>query len=152
MPALEPNPCDCPGAEEILADLDADILDLQPGERLWKLYCFHVVGHATSLRHRIYSKRKTDGRLALVTFAAHNPISEKPGENGNSGAPHQIVRSSMARVPDLSTAELERIIAAVRRESQAAAGACEVVDLTALDTLQAQIAWLERGADVSESS
>ncbi len=152
MSISEPNPYGCSNAEEILADLDADMLDMQPGERLWKLYCFHVVGHATGLRHRIYSKRKADGRLALVTFAVHNPVRVDHSKNGSSNKNPLAVRSSVARVADLSPEDLERIITTVRREAQAAAGACEEVDLTAFDTLREQITWLEGGSDVSEPS
>ena len=55
----------CPGAEEIFSDLQEDnLLELNDGERLWKLYCFRGTGHANDLRHRIYTKRKVDGRLA----------------------------------------------------------------------------------------
>lgn len=150
MSASEPNPCGCPNAEEILNDLDADLLDMQPGERLWKLYCFHVVGHATGLRHRVYSKCKADGRLALVTFAVHNPARVHQGENGSTSTNRLSVRSSIARVPDLSPDDLERIIATVRREAQATVNNCEEVDLTVFDTLQEQIAWLEGGSDVPQ--
>ncbi len=150
MSTSEPNPCGCPNTEEILADLDADLLDMQPGERLWKLYCFRAVGHATDLRHRIYSKRKADGRLALVTFAVHNPVRVQQGENGSASTDRLSVRSSIARVPDLSPEDLERIIATVQRETQATANNCEEVDLTIFDTLQQQIAWLEGGSDVPQ--
>ncbi len=141
MNAPEPNPCGCPGAQEILADLDADLLDLRPGERLWKLYCFRAAGHATDLRHRIYTVRKADGRLALVTFAVHNPPQTHDGHNDN--ATLRPVRSGIARVPDLSVGDLDRVIGAVQRQAHATADICEEVDLTAFSTLQEQVAWLE---------
>ncbi len=133
--------CDCPGAQEILADLDDDLLDLQPGERLWKLYCFRTTGHATGLRHRIYTKRKVNGRLALITFAVHNPPSARDGANGHPAS--RAVRSGIARVPDLTAEDLDRIISAIRRQVQADSETCEEIDLTRFTTLQEQIAWLE---------
>lgn len=140
MNPSKPNSNGCPGADEILADLDADLLDLQPGERLWKLYCFRVPNHPTGLRHRVYTVRKTDGRLALTTFAVHNPPNGRDGENGH--AHPKPVRSGIARVPDLSAADLDSLIAAVQRQAQAAA--CEEINLTAFGTLQEQVSWLER--------
>lgn len=141
MNASDPNPCGCPGADEILADLDADLLNLQPGERLWKLFCFRSPSHATGLRHRIYTVRKADGRLALVTFAVHNPLNAHDGHNGHSTP--RLVRSGIARVPDLSVGDLDHIIGAVQRQAQTTADICEEVDLTAFGTLQEQVAWLE---------
>ncbi len=141
MPPFDRQPCGCPGAQEILADLDDDLLDLQPGERLWKLYCFRTADHATGLRHRIYTKRKPNGRLALITFAVHNPPDARNGANGHP-AP-KAVRSGIARVPDLSVEDLDRIIVAIRRQIQATPETCEEVDLSHFATLQDQIAWLE---------
>lgn len=141
MNPTEPNSCGCPGVDEILADLDADLLNLQPGERLWKLYCFRTPGHATGLRHRVYTVFKPNGRLALVTFAAHNPPDTHNGHNG--GPTTRLVRSGIARVPDLSVVDLERIIASVRSQVEATAASCEEVDLTGFATLREQIAWLE---------
>lgn len=130
--------CD-PGVEEILADLlTDDLLALQTGERLWKLYCFRSPDHATALRHRIYTKQKMDGRLALVTFAAHDPIAQ--------GNQRTHVRSGIARVPDLSAADLDRIITAVRHQAQATESNCEELDLSGHDTLQQQVAWLQANA------
>ena len=83
----------CPGHEEILDDLNVhNLLSLGPGERLWKLYCFRTVGHATGLRHRIYTKQKADGRLALVTFAVHNP-PDHTGEGSSRGHPWSVPAS-----------------------------------------------------------
>lgn len=141
MDILEPKSCGCPGAEEILADLDADLLDMQPGERLWKCYCFHAAGHATGLRHRIYTKRKANGRLALVTFAVHNPLTTGQSDNGNARS--MLVRSGIARVPDLSADDLDRVITGVRNQALATADTCEQVDLSAFATLREQVAWLE---------
>jgi len=140
-PFSNPHPSGCPGAQEILADLDDDLLDLQPGERLWKLYCFRIAGHATGLRHRIYTKRKTNGRLTLVTFAVHNPTDTRRGANGHPTP--RAVRSGIARVPDLAVEDLERIIVAIRREVQATPETCDEIDLSHFATLQEQIAWLE---------
>jgi hypothetical protein len=127
--------CCCGGAGEIIADLfQQDLLELGPGERLWKLYCFQDAGHPTSLRHRIYTKEKRDGRLELLTFAVHNPQREdgSPGE-----AP---VRSSLAHVPDLSPADLDRLIGAMRL--QAGSDACEELDLTGFAAPEEQLGWL----------
>lgn len=129
--------CICPRAE-IIADLSRDdLLELKEGERLWKLYCFRETGHATGLRHRIYTKQKADGRLALVTFAAHNP-PVAPDED-HSGAPPETttVRSGIARVADLSPADLDRLITALR--GQTAEHACEELDLSGCATLDEQL-------------
>ncbi len=130
--------CD-PGVKEILADLlTDDLLALKTDERLWKLYCFRSPDHPTVLRHRIYTKQKPDGRLALVTFAAHNPIGQ-----GNRRTP---VRSGIARVPDLTAEDLDRIITAVRNQVRATESDCEELDLSGHNTLQQQVAWLQANA------
>jgi hypothetical protein len=107
-------------APDVLAELTADyLLQLKPGERPWKLYVFRpVTGRATHLEHHIYTKLKADGRLALVTFAVHTP---------NGGQP---VRSGIARVPDLTAGDLEQIIAAIRRQTQAGPDEYEEVNLS----------------------
>lgn len=112
----------------MIADLlTDDLLQLQEGERLWKLYCFRsAAGQRTQLRHRIYTKIKADGRLALVTFAVHTP------------AHGRAVRSNIARVPDLPADALDRIIQAIVAQTQVAADAFEAVDLSALPSLAAQ--------------
>lgn len=127
-----------PDTEEILADLkEGDLLRLEPGERLWKLYCFRVPGHSTGLRHRIYTKIKTDGRLAMVTFVIHNPAAAE----GGNGRRRPAARSNLARVPDLGPADLERIIAAIR-QAQAAPEVCEELDLSGIGALDEQLARL----------
>jgi hypothetical protein len=102
---------------------------------LWKLYCFRDAGHPTGLRHRIYTKEKRDGRLGLLTFAVHNPARE---DGAIQGAPP--VRSSLARVPDLSAADLDRLIGAMRTD--AGSDACEELDLSGFTELGDQFAWL----------
>jgi hypothetical protein len=122
---------------DILDDLTGeDLLDMQPGERLWRLYCFRTQNDKSNLRHRIYTKRKPDGRLALVTFAEHNPTQAA----GTAPAPR--VRSNVARVPDLSAGDLERLIEAI--QTQAGAQSCEALDLSDQDDLLDQFAWLEQ--------
>lgn len=127
------NPC----GSEILSDLqDEDLLELGPGERLWKLYCFRTsTGQETGPRHWIYMKLKTDGRLVMITFAVHIP------SNGRRA------RSGIARVPDLTTATLEQLIGAIRRETCSARTECEEVDLSAIPTLGGQFALLANGAE-----
>lgn len=128
--------CRCGGPEEILANLvEEDLLELKPEERLWKLYCFREVDHPTGLRHRIYTKEKADGRLALLTFAVHNP----PREDGDEADP-AAVRSALARVPDLSALDLDRLIVAMR--AQAGSEICEELDLSGRGRLDDQIAEL----------
>lgn len=136
----DPSGCRCPGGDEVLSDLsEQDLLALQQGERLWKLYCFHTKGNATGLRHRIYTKVKANGRLALITYAAHNPPRNGSGHAGGHGAPERV-RSALARVPDLSAADLDRLIGAMR--SQAGSDACEEIDLSHLKDLEEQLASL----------
>lgn len=114
------------------------MLRLAPGERLWKLYCFRAAGgQATQLRHRIYTKIKTDGRLALVTFAVHTPLA------GRS------VRSNIARVPDLPAEALDRLIAAILAQTGAAEG-FEEIDLSQLPDLDAQLAQITPRAEHAE--
>ncbi len=124
----------CPAAPEVLADLlEDDLLQLQDNERLWKLYCFRsAAGQRTQLRHRIYTKIKANGRLALTTFAVHTPVA------GRS------VRSNIARVPDLPVDALERIIQAILAQAHIAPDEFEVLDLSELPTLNAQ--WKALGA------
>ncbi len=130
------KPCHCGGPAEIVSDLiEEDLLELRPGERLWKLYCFQDADHPTRLRHRIYTKEKVDGRLAMLTFAVHNPPRDERDPNE---APS--VRSALARVPDLAASDLERLIRAM--QAAAASSACEEVDLTGQRRLDDQLAWL----------
>jgi hypothetical protein len=108
--------------------LDGDLLHMRPGERLWKLYCFwSASGRSTQLRHRIYTKLKTDGRLALVTFAVHTP------------APGQTVRSNIVRVPDLPTQALDRIIAAIIAQTHTAPQELDELDLSEIGALEQQL-------------
>jgi hypothetical protein len=128
--------CRCGGPEEILSDLvEQNLLELQPGERLWKLYCFRDAGHPTGLRHRIYTKKKANGRLALVTFAVHNPPAQDTDVNETPP-----VRSALARVPDLSPDDLDRLITTMR--AQATSDTCEEVDLSGPGQLADQLARL----------
>ncbi len=119
----------CSAGPEVLADLlEDDLLQLQDDERLWKLYCFRsAAGQRTQLRHRIYTKIKANGRLALTTFAVHTPVA------GRS------VRSNIARVPDLPVDALEQIIQAILAQAHIAEDEFEVLDLSALPTLKAQL-------------
>jgi hypothetical protein len=130
---LNGEPCACPGAGEVMRELrEEDLLELEPGERLWKLYCFRASDPTTDLRHRIYPKQKANGRLAMVTFAAHTPSNTEGGP--------RVVRSALARVPDLSPADLDRLIEVMR--TQAGEETCEEVDLSHLSSLAAQWEWL----------
>ena len=56
---------------DLLHDLSTkDLLQLTSGERLWRLFIFRpLAGRATRLEHRIYTKIKSDGHLAMVSFA-----------------------------------------------------------------------------------
>jgi hypothetical protein len=131
------EPCACPDANEIIRDLrEEDLLELEAGERLWKLYCFRAPGHATELRHRIYTKRKVDGRLAMITFAAHNP-SNAPQDG--EGAGPRAVRSAIARVPDLSVEDLDRLLVAMQTQS---GQPCEALDLSEMASIERQWRWL----------
>lgn len=135
----------CPGTQEILLDLiDKDLLGLLPDDRLWKLYCFRQAGHASRLRHRIYTKQKANGRLELVTFAAHNPPQEDGVTGGRDDAP--TVRSALARVPDLSTGDLDRLIRAMR--TQTPADEYDEIDLSIYPSLDEQLAWLRAQGNV----
>lgn len=126
-------------AHEVLHDLARDVLDerlldLKEGERLWKVYLFRPAsGRATRLEHRIYTKRKTDGRLALVTFAVHTP------------AGGQTVRSKIMRVPDLMPEHLDRIIEAIRAQTHAGPGEYEDIDLSEVESLDEQLDLVREG-------
>ncbi len=120
--------------QDLLADLSASgPVQLQPGERLWKVYVFRpATGRATHLEHRIYSKLKPNDHLALVTFAAHRP----------NGGPS--IRSGIARVPDLSREDLGRIIDSILRETRATEDEYDEVDLSHLATLPEQLEYLSQ--------
>jgi hypothetical protein len=125
---------DCAESAALLTDLvEDDLLELAENERLWKLYCF-VSGddRSSGLRHRIYTKQKPDGRLALVTFADHSP------------APGVHARSGIAKVPDLSIDALDHIIEAIRQQIGASDHDYQEIDLSAAPTLPDQIRRLEQ--------
>lgn len=133
-----------PDAVEILFDLvDEDLLGLLPGERLWKLYCFRQADHTSGLRHRIYTKQKTNGRIELITFATHDP----PKKDGDAGEVNYApaVRSALARVPDLSASELDRLFAAMRAHTPTGEG--DEIDLTIYPSLDEQLARLQAEAN-----
>lgn len=120
-----------PRGNEILNDLlNEDLLQLEAGDRLWKLYCIRPAdGVATDLRHRIYTKQKPDGTLSLVTFAVHNP----------GGPQTPPVRSAIARVASLTPEALDHIITAIRKQTSTEQDRCDEVDLRNLPTVEAQI-------------
>lgn len=122
------------GVAGVIRDLTADgLLPLDDGERLWKLYIFRPeAGRATGLEHRIYTKIKPGGNLALVTFAMHTP------------AAGQAARSGIARVPDISVDALDHIIDVIRRETQTGADEYTEIDLTKLPSWDEQLAYLQR--------
>jgi hypothetical protein len=108
--------------------LGENLLHIEPGERLWKLYCFWAAeGRATQLRHRIYTKLKVDGRLALVTFAVHTPAA------GRSA------RSNIVRVPDLPVEALDRIISAIMAQTHTPSEEIDELDLSEITTLEEQL-------------
>ena len=119
----------CSAGPEVRADLvDENLLRLEPNERLWKLYCFwSAEGRTTQLRHRIYTKVKRDGRLALVTFAVHTPVA------GRS------VRSNIVRVPDLPIEALDRIIGAIVAQTRSGPDEIDEFDLSSMTTLEEQL-------------
>jgi hypothetical protein len=121
------------GVAEVIRDLTAEqLLPLDDGERLWKLYIFRPAsGRATGLEHRIYTKIKPGGNLALVTFAVHTPAAGR------------AARSGIARVPDMSPDALDHIIDAIRRETQTAADEYAEIDLTRLPSWDEQLAYLQ---------
>lgn len=123
----------CTEGETLLADLvGEDLLELMPDERLWKLYCFASDdGRQTNLRQRIYTKQKSDGRLAMLTFAVHSP------------APGQSARSGILKVPDLSIEALDHIIEQIRVQTGASEDDYQEIDLSTVPTLPDQIHRIE---------
>ena len=122
------------GTPDVLRDLiDDGMLHLQEGERLWKIHIFHsAAGRGTHLEHRIYTKLKADGHLALVTFAVHTPVV------GRSA------RSGVARVADLTPGALDHLIDAIRQETRVGSDEYVEVDVSHLATLPDQLAHLRQ--------
>ena len=118
-----------------------NLLEMEAGERLWKLYVFRAhSGPGVVLEHCLYTKTRTTGRLAMVTFAR---------QLGGSGA---TSRSSLARVADLSDSDLRRIVSAIQSETAASGTSCIEFDLSAIGDLQAQYARLIDLAGQEEAS
>ena len=110
-----------------------DLLELLPGERLWKLFCFRTAdGPTASLEHRIYTKCKPDGVLALITFAVQGPV----------GGP--TLRSRIAHVPEISQGDLDHIIDRIRSQTDTSATEYQEVDLSHLPSLSEQWTYLQR--------
>ncbi len=126
------------GSPEMIRELaDESILPLTPGERLWKLFVFRPAsGHATRLEHHIYTKQKTNGHLAMVTFAVHSPV------------PGQRARSAVARVPDLQPEALDQIVHAIREQTRVRPEEYEEIDLSDQGDLTEQMAYLREHIDV----
>jgi hypothetical protein len=122
------------GAEEpeVVRDLLVEqLLPFEEGDRLWKLYVFSPAsGRATHLQHRIYSKVKPDGRLAMVTFAVHSPVE------GLS------TRSAIAHVPDLRAEALDHVIETIRRETQVGPDEYLEIDVSHLKSVSEQLAYV----------
>jgi hypothetical protein len=120
-------------AEDVLADLSpSGPVHVGPDERLWKLHIFRpATGRATHLEHRIYSKRKASGKLALVTFATHRPLDG------------QTVRSGVAQVPELSEQDLEKIIESIKKQT-GGADECFEIDLSHLSTWPEQLEYIRQ--------
>jgi hypothetical protein len=117
---------------DVLHDIAGDnLLELAPGERLWKLFCIRpVAGRATGLQHRIYTKAKPNGHLGLVTFAVHSPV---PGKQ---------FRSGIARVADLLPEALDRIIRAILEQTHTRPEEYTEIDLSEMRSLDEQMVYL----------
>jgi hypothetical protein len=123
-----------PVSGDLLQDLMKDaVVQLGPGERLWKLFIFRPAsGRSTGLEHRIYAKLKPNGRLALVTFAVHSPREGR------------LARSGIAQVPEISEEALDQVIQAVRRETRSGPEEYEEIDLSGIESLTEQLEYLRQ--------
>jgi hypothetical protein len=114
------------------------ILRLEAGERLWKLYFLRPSwGSDERVEHRIYTKLQVDGRIGLVSYHFRMPPDSRP------------VKSALAYARDIPEATLNQLIWNVVRQSQIGPDELEIVDLTELESFEAQIEHL-RGAESGE--
>ncbi len=110
------------------------ILQLEPGERLWKLYFLRPAwGRDERVEHRIYTKQQADGKIGLVSYNFRMPPGSRP------------IKTGLATARDIPEATLNQLIWNVVRQSHIGPDELEIVDLSEFASFEAQIAHL-RGA------
>lgn len=104
------------------------LLQLQEGERLWKLYFLRPTwGRDERVEHRIYTKEQANGKLALVSYNFRMPQGSRP------------VKSSAAMARDIPKDTLNQVIWNVVKKSQIGPDELEVIDLSDLATFDEQL-------------
>ncbi|HNS01585.1 MAG TPA: hypothetical protein PKM78_04300 [Anaerolineae bacterium] len=118
---------------EALNELAAgSVLRMEPGERLWKLYFLRPAANpAAQAEHRIYTKLQADGRICLASYTVNATHEDGPP-----------IRSNLAIVRDIPEDTLNQLIWQVVRQSQIGPDELEVIDLTSIDSFEAQVGYL----------
>lgn len=115
-----------PSAERLL-------MRLAPGERFYKFYILTEPGAQPSRRveHRIISKEHADGSLEMVSYNAW--LTDGHAE-----------KRDVIRVPALSKASFDQLVARVRDRSDLPPDSVREIDLSRCDTVEDQLRLLGR--------
>ncbi len=122
-----------PAAPEGEAREDVLLMRLGPGERFYKFYILSEPaahpGHR--VEHRIVTKEHADGSLEMVSYNAW--IADGESE-----------KTDVIRVPSLSKAQFDQLVARVRAKSDVPPEAIREIDLSRCESVEEQLRVLSR--------
>ena len=114
--------------EENLSQETIPLMRLAPGERFYKFYILtEPTGRPNQrVEHRIISKEHTDGSLEMVSYNAW--FADEHSE-----------KRDVIRVPSLSKALFDQVVARVRDRSEVSPDSFREIDLSRCDTVEDQL-------------
>ncbi|MCL6432105.1 MAG: hypothetical protein K6V36_14810 [Anaerolineae bacterium] len=121
------------GQDEESLEGELPLVRLAPGERFYKFYIVSEPGVPPGQRveHRILSKEHADGSLEMISYNAWIA-------NGHSE------KSDVIRVPSLSKAQFDQLVARVRTKTDVPPEAIREIDLSRCGSVEEQLRVLSR--------